>query len=149
MELVRQLFRLLILGAINHQVTHICVAGSIFEEARQGCGSLNPKLGQLVNCHLCFGTWVGFLQALLFRPGFVEPRRGPIPIPMQQPPAPRRLAAFFADAFAIALAGRFFTELLAILSAQAAVKKEQEQLLEAELRARGGMAAGEPRPRSA
>ena len=147
MEFVRQLFRLLILGAINHQMTHICVAGSIFEDARQRCGSLNQKLGQLVTCHLCFGTWVGFLQALLFRPGFVEPSRGRLP--MQKPPAPRRLAAFFADAFAIALVGRFFTELLAILSAQAAVKKEQEQLLEAELRARGGMAAGEPRPKSA
>ena len=147
MDLARQFFRLLILGAVNHQVTHICVAGSIFEETRQRCGSLSPKLGQLVTCHLCFGTWVGLLMALLFRPGFVGPRQGRLP--MQKPTATRRLAAFFADAFAIALVGRFFTEFLAILSGQAAVKKEQEQLLEAELRARGGMAAGEPRPKSA
>jgi Protein of unknown function (DUF1360) len=146
-ELVRQLFRLLILWAINHQVTHICVAGSIFEETRKRCGNLNPKLGQLVSCHLCFGTWVGFLQALLFRPRFIEPRQGRLPI--QKSTAPRRLAAFFADAFAIALVGRFFTELLAILAGQAAVKKDQEQLLEAELQARGGMTTGEPRPKPA
>jgi hypothetical protein len=121
MDLARQFFRLALLGAINHQVTHIVVAGSIFADLRGFCKSCHPRLGQLVNCNLCFGTWVGLLMALLFRPRFVEPNRpGPI----------RRLAAYLADAFAIALAGRFYTEVLAILAGQAAVKKEEQRLLE-------------------
>jgi hypothetical protein len=128
---LRQLFRLVLLGAINHQVTHICVRGSIFEGTRQRCGELHPKLGQLVTCPLCYGTWVGFLMALVFRPKVIETAQAGQRIP--QPHWVRKLAAFLADAFAIALTGRFFTELLAILAAQAAVKERQRQLLEEKL----------------
>jgi hypothetical protein len=123
--IARQLFRLALLGAINHQITHIVVSGSIFEGLRGFCGQCHPRFGQLVSCHLCFGTWVGLLMALVFRPRFVEPSRN-----VQEPPLVRRLAALFADAFAIALAGRFFNELLAILAGQVAVKQRQRELLE-------------------
>jgi hypothetical protein len=136
MELARQFFRLMILGAIDHQVTHVCVVGSIFEDTREQCNRINPRLGQLVTCHLCFGTWIGFLLALLFRPGLLEPKGRRLPL--HRPPTYLRVAAFFADAFAIALAGRFFTEALAILAGQAAVKREQEQLLEAQLEGKTG-----------
>ena len=128
MNFARELFRLAVLGAINHQITHIVVAGSIFDEARDFCGRCHPKLGQLVRCHLCFGTWTGFLLALVFRPRFVEVGEGRRPF--QRPSRSRQVAGFLADSFAIALAGRFYTEILAILQGQAAVKKEQQELLE-------------------
>lgn len=131
MDPLRQLFRLALLGAINHQVTHLCVAGSIFEETRQSFKRVHPKLGLLVTCHLCFGTWVGFLLALVFRPRFIEAGRGELPL--QRPSRARQIAAFFADTFAISLAGRFYTEALAILAGQAAVKKEQRELLEVQV----------------
>jgi hypothetical protein len=131
MNPAQQVLRLALLGAINHQVTHICVRGSIFQDARQRCGEIHPKLGQLVTCPLCYGTWVGFLMALVFRPKVIEAAQAGQPIP--QPRRVRKLAAFFADAFAIALAGRFFTEVLAILAHQAGLKERQDDLLAATL----------------
>lgn len=147
MNLTRQFFRLAILGAVNHQVTHICVAGSIFEDTRQGFKSFHPRLGELVSCHLCLGTWVGMLLALLFHPGFIK--SSPRQLPLQRPKRSHQLAAFFADAFAIALAGRFYTEVLAILAGQAAVQNEQRELIEKQLDQVGddsaaGLEAGEP-----
>jgi len=125
---LRDLLRLVLLGAINHQITHIVVRGSIFESTRQWCNNLHHKLGQLVTCSLCFGTWVGFLLALLFRPKVVESfergRRLPGPPPVQ------RVATFLADAFAIALTSRFFTEILAILANKASVEERRQELLE-------------------
>jgi hypothetical protein len=128
MSFARELFRLIVLGAINHQVTHIVVAGSIFAETRDLCERCHPKLGQLVRCHLCFGTWTGLLLAVVFRPRFIDldERRGPF----RRPSRSRQLAGLLADAFAIALAGRFYTEILAILQGQAAIKREQQELLE-------------------
>jgi hypothetical protein len=147
MELTRQLFRLMLLGAINHQVTHIIVAGSIFADLRERMEQMHPKLGMLVRCHLCFGTWVGFLLALIFRPRFLE--TGSSRLPLQRPSTTQQIVAFFADAFAISLAGRFYTELLAILAGQAAVKQEQRELLEEQVEqvkesTSNGTTAGEP-----
>ena len=145
MNLAGELFRLAVLGAINHQVTHIVVAGSIFAETRAFCKDLHPKLGQLVACYLCFGTWVGFLQALIFRPRFVEPESGSLPF--RRPSLRRQVAGFLADSFAIALAGRFYTEVLAILRHQAAIKEEEQALLEERVeQVKGGSdaASGEP-----
>ena len=70
MELARQFFRLVLLGAINHQVTHIIVVGSIFADLRERLEQIHPKLGLLVRCHLCFGTWVasGFIYGHIFTP---------------------------------------------------------------------------------
>jgi hypothetical protein len=143
MDLSLQLFRLALLGAIDHQITHTIVAGSIFADVRQRCTDFNSRLGQLVTCHLCFGTWVGFLLALVFHPGFVSPdpsRRQPKPV--------RALVAFLADAFAIALASRFYTEILAILAGRAAVEKEQERLIEEQVKERERAASGEALSRS-
>ena len=145
MNFARELFRLAVLGAINHQITHIVVAGSIFDSTRNVCERCHPKLGQLVRCHLCFGTWTGFLLALIFRPRFVEVGDGRLPF--QRPSRSRQVAGFLADAFAIALAGRFYTEILAILQGQAAIKKEQQELLEERVeQEKNGQrsAAGEP-----
>ena len=129
MNFARELFRLAVLGAVNHQITHIVVAGSIFAETREFCERCHPKLGQLVRCHLCFGMWIGVLLALIFRPRFVEPKRREQPF--GRPSRSRQVAAFVADSFAIALAGRFFNEVLAILRNQAAIRREQKALLEA------------------
>jgi hypothetical protein len=141
-DIGRKLFRLALLGAVNHQVTHIMVKGSIFEDARKLCGSCHPKLGQLVNCHLCFGTWVGFLLALLFRPRFVDPARPP----HAKAKPLRRVAGFFADAFAIALAGRLYTEALAFLAGQVKVEERKAELLEEQVeRVQAGGVAARPR----
>jgi hypothetical protein len=141
----RQLFRLALLGAINHQITHIVVAGSIFSDTRDFCGRCHPRLGQLVTCNLCFGTWVGFLLALAFRPRFVDlDERG---LPFRPPSHTRQVVGFFADAFAIALAGRFYTEILAILRNQAAVKDKERQLIEKRVEradTTSGSSVGEP-----
>ena len=128
MNFARELFRLAMLGAVNHQVTHIVVAGSVFAETRDFCERCHPKLGQLVRCHLCFGMWIGFLLALIFRPRFVEPEEGGLPF--RRPSRTRQIGGFLADSFAIALAGRFFNEVLAILRNRAAVEEERKALLE-------------------
>jgi len=65
--------------------------------------------------------------ALLFQPRFVEP--GQPGRPAREPRLVRRLAAFIGDAFAIALASRFYTEILAILASKAAVQQEQQRVL--------------------
>jgi hypothetical protein len=128
MQIARQLFRLAVLGAINHQITYIVVASSLFADFREWSKRVNQKLGQLVSCHLCFSTWVGFLLALLFRPRFIDVNSSGLPL--RRPTKRRQIAAFFADSFAIALASRFFLEVLAILSNRAAVVQRQRELLE-------------------
>lgn len=145
MKLTRELFRLAMLGAINHQITHIVVAGSIFADTRDLCERCHPKLGQLVRCHLCFGMWIGFLLAAIFRPRFVEVDEGGRPF--RRPSRTRQMAGFLADSFAIALAGRFFNEVLAILRNRAAIEEEQKELLEEKVeqaREDPGLASGEP-----
>jgi hypothetical protein len=55
---------LVILGAINHQVTHIITIGVIFEDVRAFIQQrIGGKMGYLVTCHLCAGSWVGFMMA--------------------------------------------------------------------------------------
>jgi hypothetical protein len=140
MEISRQLFRLALLGAINHQITHIVVQSGLFEDTRAFWKSYHPKLGQLITCHLCFGTWVGFLLALLFRPRLVELARAGTVL---QPTPMRKAVGFVADSLAIALAGRFFTEVFGILSGQVAVEREHERLIEEQVREHE-VASGEP-----
>jgi hypothetical protein len=131
LDLLRDLLRLVLLGAINHQITHIVVRGSIFESTRQRCKELDPKLGQLVTCSLCFGTWIGMLMALLFRPKVVESFQHGRRLP--GPPTVQRIAAFLADAFVIALFGRFFTEILAILANKVSVEQRRQELIETQI----------------
>jgi hypothetical protein len=50
---------------------HIIIDGSILEDFRMWWKNWTvsigyPKLGGLVDCYLCCGTWCGFLMALIF-----------------------------------------------------------------------------------
>lgn len=68
----RTLLRFALLSAVNHQVTYTCVEGSIFEAPRSFLRARGGKLGELAGCHLCMGTWVGFLQAAMLRPRLIR-----------------------------------------------------------------------------
>ena len=48
----------LLLGAVNAGVTTLIVGATIFDGLRDKIGDVCPKLGQLVNCATCTGTWV-------------------------------------------------------------------------------------------
>ena len=99
------LLMLLVLGAVNHQVTHCITAGVIFEEVRQWvrlhCGA---KLGYLVTCHLCAGTWVGF--------GIAAAASGDVTL------VDNVATNFLLVSFAVALVGRVWNEGLAIASSK-------------------------------
>lgn len=52
-------------------MTHIIVDGSIFESFRNSIKDAAkflkmPKLGSVVDCYLCCGTWCGFLMGLIW-----------------------------------------------------------------------------------
>ena len=99
------LLLLVILGAANHQVTHIITVGVIFEGLRQWITrTFGAKAGYLVQCHLCAGTWVGFGQA-----GWTY---GQIRMTQSEP-----LDAFLV-AFTVALIGRLVNEVLALMAAK-------------------------------
>lgn len=98
---------LLILGAVNHQVAHILTVGVIFEDVRQWVrDNLGAKMGYLTTCHLCAGTWVGFLEAMAVA-GHVQ--------------LTKNLAVDFAlTAFTVALVGRLVNETRALMSSKVA-----------------------------
>ncbi len=53
-------------GLVNWLVTTIIVEGEVFAPLRDLVDRrLHPKLGYLVHCHLCAGTWVGFGMGVL------------------------------------------------------------------------------------
>jgi hypothetical protein len=126
------LVRFLFLGAINNQITVIVVESLLFRGFRHWAAQRSTWLGQLVSCDLCFGTWVGFLLALVFRPHFVE-------VPALATPSTRlnrwgqAAAQFAGDSFAIALAGRILNEFLGLLSREVSVREEQKELLAEEV----------------
>ncbi|HLG51534.1 MAG TPA: DUF1360 domain-containing protein [Chloroflexota bacterium] len=132
MDVVQALARFIFLGAINHQITVIVVESLLFQGVREAARRRSRWLGELIRCHLCFGTWVGFLLALVFRPRLVDAP----PIPGLGPGADRRLravATFVGDSFAIAVGGRIFNELLGLLRREVAVTEEERALLEEEV----------------
>ena len=121
----------LLLGGVNHQITIIVVESLLFRGFRQWAARHSRWLGELVRCHLCFGTWVGFLMALVFRPRFFEVP--PVPVASRQ--VNRRfqaLASFVGDSFAIAVAGRIFNELLGIARREVSLLEEESGLIEEE-----------------
>ena len=129
---MRTLIRFLFLSAVNHQITIIVVESLIFKGFREWVARRSSYLGELLSCHLCFGTWVGFFLALLFRPHFVE--APPLPNePRSVNHAYRDIALFIGDSFTIALGGRIFNELLGLLRREVAVKEEERELLEEEI----------------
>ena len=124
--------RFVFLGAINHQITLIVVESLFFKGFREWALARSRWLGELVRCHLCFGMWVGFLLALIFRPNFVD-------VPPIENATPRfnrwyrALAIFAGDSFVIALGGRIYNELLGLLRREVAVTEEERELLEEEV----------------
>jgi len=118
--------RLLALAAACHQITFIVVESWLFAGLRERSAKLNEHLGKLVSCHLCFGTWVAFGLAALFRPGFVRPSPA-------LPPLARAIAGWAVDSFVIALAGRVMNETIASVREDVEVRKKEAELLEAEV----------------
>jgi hypothetical protein len=104
---------LVILGAINHQITHIITTGVILSEFRAWVKQhLGQKMGYLTTCHLCAGTWVGFAIALV--------TLNDIQIVSQSVPD------FFLVSFAVALMGRVWNEGLALASSKVSEIRARE-----------------------
>ena len=118
MSLARTLMRFAFLAAIGHQVTYTFVEGGIFSETRERLGSLHPKVDEFVHCHLCVGTWVGALLALIYRPNLLAD------VNTKPPAIPRQLANVAGDAFLIALGTRVWNEALGWLRRQVQVKQK-------------------------
>lgn len=117
MSLARTLMRFAFLAAIGHQVTYTFVEGGIFSETRERLGRLHPKVDEFVHCHLCVGTWVGALLALIYRPNLLAD------VNTKPPAIPRQLANVAGDAFLIALGTRVWNEALGWLRRQVQVKQ--------------------------
>ena|SRR5579884_4111872 len=132
MQILWSFARFVFLGAINHQITLIVVESLLFKGFREWAAARSRWLGELVRCHLCFGTWVGFLLAAVFRPRFVD-----VPPVVGASPAFNRwyrmIATFAGDSFAIALGGRIYNEFLGLLRREVAVTEEEKELLEEEI----------------
>ncbi|HLH74713.1 MAG TPA: DUF1360 domain-containing protein [Chloroflexota bacterium] len=128
---MKSLLYFLLLGGVNHQITIIVVESLLFRGFRQWLVRRSRWLGELVRCHLCFGMWVGFFMALIFRPRFVDVP----PVPGASPGIDRgvqALATFVGDACAIAVGGRIFNELLGIARREVGLLEEETELVEEE-----------------
>jgi hypothetical protein len=117
MGLSKTLVRFTFLSAICHQVTYTLVEGSIFEDARRRVAAVNPRLGDLVRCHLCTGTWVGLLLAAAYQPRLLSD------VQPQRPSLVRRTLDLVGDAFLVALGGRVWNEGLGLLRNEVRVKE--------------------------
>ncbi|MBI3966067.1 MAG: hypothetical protein HY329_10570 [Chloroflexi bacterium] len=124
-----QILRLIFLGAVNHQITKIIVDSTLFRSCRETCAAIHPKLGELVSCHLCFGTWVGFWLAAVFRPRFLQ-AAPPAGVSPETGYWFGTAANFLADSFLISMTGRFFNEVLGLLQREVKVRDEQAELIE-------------------
>jgi hypothetical protein len=125
--------RFLFLSAINCQVTVIIVESWLFRGFRAWAQQRSDWLGRLVNCDLCFGTWVGLVLALVYRPSLVEAPRVGTPWPAIDDVL-QGAAMVAADAFAIALGGRAANEILGLLSREVSVREEEKELLAEEVK---------------
>jgi hypothetical protein len=123
------LTKLLLFGAVNHQITIIVVESLLFRGVRREVQRRSSYLGELLSCHLCFGTWVGFLLSLIFRPALSS--MPPVPgLPRAVDEVLRRGAVTVSDGFAIALAGRVYNEVLGLLKREVEVKAEEGELIQ-------------------
>jgi hypothetical protein len=127
-----RLTRFLFLSAICCHITVIVVESWLFHGFRAWVQQRSESLGRLVNCDLCFGTWVGFLLALVFRPAFVDVPPICTPWPAFNTTA-QRIALIVGDAFAIALGGRAANEILGLLDREVSVREEEKELLAEEV----------------
>lgn len=99
------IFILVVLGAINHQVTHILTVGVVFADFREWMSrtfGADSKMAYLTRCHLCAGTWIGFLIAAVTNDA----------VRLVSDP----LVNFAPLSFAVALVGRVWNEGLALAS---------------------------------
>ena len=119
MSLGRTLLRYLFLAGIGHQVTYTFVEGRIFEPTRRRLSTAHPRLDEFVHCHLCVGTWIGIVLAVIYRPqllGSVDAR---------PPTAARNVANVAGDAVLIALGTRLWNDALGLLRREVQVKQTE------------------------
>lgn len=116
--------KLLALAAACHQITFIVVESWLFKGLRDAAAARSEHLGRLVSCQLCFGTWVAFVLAALFRPRSVAPSRA-------LPARVNVVASWAIDSFVIALVARVLNETIASVREEVEVRKREAEVLEA------------------
>lgn len=125
--------RAIALAAAANQITVIVTESLLFEPLRKYVRSRSHYLGELVGCHLCFGTWVGLGLSLVFRPRWIGRRAGV-----------ETVVGVIADGFAIAYFGRLLNELTAKVQREVRVLDETVERLEEESDESGARGNGEP-----
>jgi hypothetical protein len=113
--------RALALAAAANQITVILTESLLFEPVREYVRKRSRYLGELVGCHLCFGTWVGLGLSLFFRPRWIVRGAGGAAI-----------AGVLADGFAIAYFARLLNEVTAKVQREVRVLDETVERLEEE-----------------
>jgi hypothetical protein len=111
--------RALALAAAATQITVIVTESLLFKPFREAVQARSAYLGELVGCHLCFGTWVGLVLSLVARPRFVT-LRGPL----------GGVLGWAIDGFAIAYAGRLLNEHTGKIQREVKVLDETVERLE-------------------
>lgn len=114
--------RAIALAAAANQITVIVTESLLFEPLRKNIRERSHYLGELVGCHLCFGTWVGLALSLLFRPRWIGRRAGL-----------ETVLGVIADGFAIAFFGRLLNEVTAKVQREVRVLDETVERLEEEV----------------
>ncbi|OLC58822.1 MAG: hypothetical protein AUH85_00010 [Chloroflexi bacterium 13_1_40CM_4_68_4] len=109
------LTRWILLAAACNQITTIVTESLLFKPVRERIAERSSYLGELVSCHLCFGTWVGIALATLFRPRLVPG----IPV-----------ISTAVEGFAIAFGGRVFNEVTGLLKREVRRTEEETKILE-------------------
>ena len=93
--------------------------GGIFEPTRRRLSTTHPRVDEFVHCHLCVGTWIGIVLAVIYRPqllGSVDAR---------PPTAARNVANVAGDAVLIALGTRLWNDALGLLRREVQVKQTE------------------------
>ncbi|TMD58444.1 MAG: hypothetical protein E6I87_12285 [Chloroflexi bacterium] len=109
------LIRWLTLAAACNQITTIVTESLLFKPVRERIAERSSYAGELVSCHLCLGSWVGFVLAALFRPRLVSGMPG---------------ISTVAEGFAIAFGGRVFNEVTGLLKREVRRTEEETKILE-------------------
>lgn len=119
MSLGRTVLRFAFLAAIGHQITHTLVEGGILENSRRRLSSIDPRIDEFIHCHLCVGSWVGAVLAVIYRPNLLAAVDG------KPPSAARELANVAGDAVLIALGSSVWNEVLGWLRREVQVKQKR------------------------
>jgi hypothetical protein len=108
------LIRWLVLGAACNQITTIVTESLLFRPFRERVAQRSSYLGELVSCHLCFGTWVGFALA------FLSPPRLIFGLPV---------LSTLTESFAVSFLGRTFNEITGLLKREVQRTEEETRVL--------------------